>query len=74
MAALFSASTTTAVTSNPAANAGLGGAATAHIARMRAILQTCGGQILGLKVNKTIVPTSLVPIASTQTTTTALIG
>lgn len=123
LAALLSASTATAVGSNPAANAGLGGAVAAHIAHMRSVLQIRGGQILSSKINetildsvkapvcqthpyrtqftsnsklildnifqehtarrhlqgsihklKTVVPTYLVPIASTQTNTTALIG
>ena len=123
LAALLSASTATAVGSNPAANAGLGGAVAAHIAHMRGVLQIRGGQTLGSKVNKTVLdsvktpvfeihpyrtqftynskmiidnmfqehtsrrylqgsihkiktvaPTYLVPIASTQTNTTALIG
>lgn len=54
MATLLSASAATAVSSNPAANAGLGGAVAAHIAHMRDALQIRGGQILGLKVNNTL--------------------
>ena len=50
MAALLSASTATAVGSNPAANAGLGGAVAAHIAHMRDVLQIRGGSILGSEV------------------------
>lgn len=123
LAALLSASTATAVGSNPAANAGLGAAVAAHIAHMRTVLEIRGGQILGSKGNKIILdsvktpvfdihpyrtqftykskmiidnmfqehtarrylqgsvqkikpfaPTYLVPIASTQINTTALIG
>lgn len=62
LAALLSASTATAVGSNPAANAGLGGAIAAHIAHMRGVLQIRGGQILGSKVNKTILDSVKTPV------------
>jgi len=62
LAAFLSASTAAAVGSTPAANAGLGGAVAAHIAHMRDVLQIRGGQILGSKVNKTILDSVKTPV------------
>lgn len=47
LAALLSTSTTLAVTSNPAANAGIGGAIAGHIAHMREVLGVRGGSLIG---------------------------
>lgn len=47
LAALLSASTAVAVSSSPAANAGVGGAIASHIGHMRQVLEIRGGSILG---------------------------
>ena len=47
LAALLSSSATTAATSNPAANAGIGGAIVGYIAHMREVLGVCGGSLIG---------------------------
>ena len=47
LAALLSASATTAATSNPSANAGIGAAIAGHIIHMREVLSVRGGSVIG---------------------------